>query len=188
MIMLLHPPAANQFKFKIKGTLELYMCPVNCSIDKMDDFSMGVCNQINDNQIGEKAVFKDGMSVSDLQTELATFQPYTKYKEWTIGFCFHSDWLWGYFSNYYNLSKHSDDEFFKDIPRDRMEGYNQSQIFYREDKLLHPNMRRNCDNQRTKLGQKCVASSPICHYQTPKDMTKLSQATRQTVRGKNMSG
>ena len=159
------------------------MRPVNCSVDKMDNFSMSVCSQVDDNQIGEKALFKDGMSVSDLQTQYATFQPYTKYKEWTTGFCFHSDWLWGYFANHYNLSQHSNDEFFKDVPQDRMDGYNQSQIFNREDQPYHPdhlNLRRNCDNQRTDFGQNCDASSPVCHYQTPNDISNLSKATHQT--------
>jgi hypothetical protein len=116
------------------------------------------------------------MSVSDLQIEYATFQPYTKYKEWTTGFCFHSDWLWGYFSNYYNLSKHSDDVFFKDVPQDRMEAYNQSQMFHLEDRPGHDHLhlRGNCDNERTEFGRNCDPSSPICHYQTPRDMSRLT--------------
>jgi hypothetical protein len=150
----------------------------------MDTFSKSVCSQVDDNQIGEKALFKDGMSVSDLQAEYATFQPYTKYKEWTTGFCFHSDWLWGYFSNYYNISQHSGDEFFKDVPQDRMEGYNQSQIFHRDDQPYHLNLRRNCDNQRTELGRNCDASSPICHYQTPRDMSRLTHLIQQSFSNK----
>ena len=158
------------------------MRPVNCSLDKIDNFTKTVCSRVDDNRIGEKALFKNGMSVSDLQIEYATFQPYTKYKEWTTGFCFHSDWLWGYFTNYYDLSQHSDDSLFRDVPQDRMEAYNQSHMFHREDRPYHnhPDLGGNCDNQRNEFGRNCDASSPICHYQTPRDMSRLTHLVQQS--------
>jgi hypothetical protein len=168
--------AANLFKFKSKGALELYMRPVNCSIDKMDNFSKNVCSQVDASQIGEKALFKDGMSVSDLQIEYASFQPYTKYKDWTTGFCLHSDWVWGYFSNFYHLAKHSDDTFFKNVPQDRMEGYNQSELY---------GLRGICNNRRTKRRRNCDVSSPICHYVTPNDMLNLTTETLQMFPSNN---
>jgi hypothetical protein len=161
------------------GALELYMRPVNCSLENIDNFSTNVCSRVNENQIGEKALFKDGMSVSDLQIEYARFQPFTKYQEWTTGFCLHSDWLWGYFSNYYNLGDHSDKEFFKDVPQDRMEAYNQSEFY---------GLRRICNNKRKKRKRNCDASSPICHYIRPKDMLDLAKETLQLLRSNNISG
>ena len=160
-----------------KGALELYMRPVNCSSDTMDDFSKNVCNRVDDNQIGEKALFKDGMSVSDLQIEYARFQPFTKYQEWTTGFCLHSDWLWGYFSNFYNLAEHSDNEFVKSVPEDRMEAYNQSELY---------GLRRNCNNRRTKRRRNCDASSSICHYVRPMDMLDLANETLQILHSNDL--
>jgi hypothetical protein len=141
------------------------MRPINCSLEKRDNFAKRVCSQVDDNQIGEKALFKDGMSVSDLQNEYASFQPFTKYPEWTIGFCLHSDWVWGFFTNFYSLAKHSDEERFKDVPHDRIEGYNQSEMY---------RLKRVCGNERAM----CEASSPICHYQKPDDMLRLANMTQ----------
>jgi hypothetical protein len=144
------------------------MLPINCSLDKMDTFSKEVCSQVNANQIGEKALFKDGMSVSDLQNAYTTFQPFTKYAEWTTGFCLHSDWVWGFFTNFYSLAKHSDEERFRDVPHDRIEGYNHSEMY---------GLQRVCRYERAM----CDGSSPICHYQKPDDMFRLANMTSRNI-------
>lgn len=152
-----------------------YMRPVYCSGDKVDDFSESACRRVADNQIGERHLFQDGMSISDLQKAYATWQPYAKYKEWTTGFCLHSDWMWGFFSNFYNISKHNDEDFYRDVPHARMDGYNQSELYAGKNEPHHKGLRRICNNER----ENCDASSHICHYQTPEDMARLTAEVQQ---------
>jgi hypothetical protein len=153
------------------GAIINYMRPVYCSGDKMDDFSESACRRIADNQIGERHLFQDGMSVSDLQNDYATWQPYVKYKEWTTGFCLHSDWLWGFFSNFYNISEHNDSDFYRDVPHARMDGYNNSELYAGKNEAHHKELRNKiCNNER----ENCDPSLPICHYQTPEDMARLN--------------
>ena len=42
---------------------------------------------------------KINTTMLDLIYNIVTYQPFSKYKEWkrTDGYCFHSDWVWGYF-------------------------------------------------------------------------------------------
>lgn len=150
------------------------MRPVYCSVEKKDDFSESACRQVENNQLGERHLFKDGMSVSDLQREYATWQPYTKYKEWTTGFCLHSDWMWGFFSNFYSISKHNDEPFYRDVPHARMDGYNQSELYAGTNEPHHAGLRRICNNEK----ENCDSLSHICHYQTPEDMTRLTSEVR----------
>jgi len=156
------------------------MRPVYCSVDKMDDFSKSACSRLEENQIGERDLFVDGMSVSDLQAAYATFQPFAKYKEWKTGFCLHSDWLWGFFANFYNIAKHNDEEIWKDVPHARMEGYNESEIYAGNNQPYHAGLRRICNNEN----EKCDVNSPICHYQTPDDMLRLTKETQHTFPNK----
>jgi hypothetical protein len=146
------------------------MRPVHCPAAPLDDFSASACRRLANNQIGEGPLFQNGMSISDLQQAYASAQPYTHYRNWTTGFCLHSDWLWGFFSNFYNISKHNDDAYYHDVPHARMEGYNQSELYAGRATKENEAMRRICDNAKTH----CDASSPICHYQTPADMERLT--------------
>jgi hypothetical protein len=69
------------------------MRPVFCSGTDIDEFSESACRRVKENQIGEAHLFKEGMSVSDLQKAYASWQPYVQYKTWSTGFCLHSDWM-----------------------------------------------------------------------------------------------
>ena len=108
-----------------------------------------VCHRIvKDNLLGEKDLYKIGMSISDLAYELSS----SKY------YCMHSDWLTMYLINYYYLSNlvmgpNND---------------NNTKLFNR----IHPYR----DNQECKYNtvSLCNASiSHICHYQTPDSMKTL---------------
>jgi hypothetical protein len=145
------------------------MRPIKCD-GEVDEFSRSACHRIVDNQIGEKELFSNGMSIIDLQVAYASSQPFVKYREWKTGFCLYSDWIWGFFTNFYNLSVHVEDDKWKDIPHARIEGYNQSEIYAGPHEPYHEGLRRICDNAK----DRCNAFSSICHYQTPENMTRLA--------------
>lgn len=157
-----------------RGAIQNYMRPVHCSGDAMDDFSESACRRIKQDQIGERHLFQDGMSISDLQVAYASWQPYVGYKNWTTGFCLHSDWMWGFFSNFYNISKHNDEKVWKDVPHARMDGYNLSEIYAGKNDAHHAGLKRICNNEK----ENCHASSHICHYQGPEDMQRLTLETK----------
>ncbi|KAL7576088.1 hypothetical protein ACA910_000869 [Epithemia clementina (nom. ined.)] len=98
--------------------------------NREDDFEKLACWRVQQNGIGEKRLFRNGMSVADLMQAYSLDSPYTKVAEWgDVGFCLHSDWVWGYFINYYHLSMHSHVPFFANVMHDRLRAYNGSQFY-----------------------------------------------------------
>uniref|UniRef100_A0A7S4JNC4 Uncharacterized protein n=1 Tax=Odontella aurita TaxID=265563 RepID=A0A7S4JNC4_9STRA len=88
-----------------RAALENFIRPVHCESKKsMDKFDKRVCRQLSEDLIGEKELFREGMSISSLLRAYVAHEKYTSYRDWTLGFCFHNDWLWGYFVDYYELS------------------------------------------------------------------------------------
>lgn len=71
-----------------RPSLETMMEPIQCPRHA------DVCARIQENQIGEKAVFRDGMALIDLIQAYASYQPYPDFLKgnWTTGYCLHSDW------------------------------------------------------------------------------------------------
>jgi hypothetical protein len=41
----------------------------------------------------------------------------------------HSDWVIGYFANYYNISRHVVEPYYADVPHARIEPYKNSEIY-----------------------------------------------------------
>jgi hypothetical protein len=144
------------------------MRPINCSGDENDEFSKGVCQRIAENQIGEQPLFIDGMTIGDLQQSYASFQPFVNHSQWRTGFCLHSDWIWGFFTNFYNLSRHTDDERWKNVPHARLDAYNLSEIYAGSNEPYHSGIRRNCNYEY----DNCDASSPIWLKNKIDDSTK----------------
>lgn len=125
--------------------------------------------------MGEKDLFQDGMSVSDLQTSYARWQPFMDHKNWHTGFCLHSDWVWGFFSNFYNISKHVDEIFYTNVPWSRMDGYNNSELYAGGQSQANQEKRKICNNDSV---ENCKNDSHICHYQTPANMHQLTKEAK----------
>lgn len=172
------------------GSLQKMIRPIRCDKNNADEAAISVvvndtdqnafreswlCDRIKKDFIGEAALFKNGMSVGDLMNAYATDQPYTKIDNWTRGYCLHSDWMWGFFNNFYNLSDHDKNPYFKDIPQGRMVGYNESEIYDGRNTAIHINRRRVCEL----WGERCFADSPICHYIPPDKMRNLTVEIKQ---------
>ena len=85
-----------------KETLRRLYYPIQCETEydhEPDDIIKAhianACNRIQENRIGEQALYEEGMSVMQL------FHRYAGIRT----FCFHSDWLTGYIANFYKLSE-----------------------------------------------------------------------------------
>jgi hypothetical protein len=157
-----------------QGALENLMRPIRCRENGGgDDFLLGCCQALKDDQIGESKVFREGMSLSDLMQAYASWQPFSKFREWSTGYCLHADWMFGYFTNFYPVSARDPNPYFKEVSHARLVGYNGSEIYGRKN-LAN---RKQCNN----ANEKCTRESHICHYQSPQMMQQLS------ISGKNDS-
>lgn len=82
-----------------RASVQQMLRPIYCNATtrQLDPHGAIVCDSIAYNMIGERALFEEGMSTAEL------FRDYTAQKT----FCLHSDWVTGYMTNYYSLSKMS---------------------------------------------------------------------------------
>ena len=137
-----------------RSTLYNLLRPIDCSFNntnhterpvesrrpfsKDSDFDALVCWRLEQNLIGEQAVYRQGMSLLDMMYEYAVAAPYLQAEQWGNKlFCLHSDWVWGYLINYYHMARHSSHGNPPKLPgiyktvgsvlHNRMEGYNHSQ-------------------------------------------------------------
>eukprot|EP00934_Nitzschia_sp_Nitz4_P002545 Nitzschia sp. Nitz4//scaffold10_size219509//79751//82157//NITZ4_001421-RA/size219509-processed-gene-0.235-mRNA-1//1//CDS//3329532899//2535//frame0 len=152
-----------------KGYLDKLSRPIHCP----DDAAM--CHAIRKtNHLDERSLFQDGMSVSQLMNTYATAQPFQLWSNWTTGFCLHSDWLWGYVSNFYNVSDHVGDPTYETVPQARMNAYLGSEI----DVGQPDKPRRICDFQRGN----CHSQAQACHYSTPDEMAYVTGIVKRRYR------
>jgi hypothetical protein len=103
---------------------------------------------------------------------------YTGIRHWkttSVGFCMHSDWVWGYFVNFYHIAVHANNPKFEDLLEDRLRGYNGSQMYSGTQNAKVKAEQKECLNQK----EQCQASSHICHYIMPDAMDKLHGAARE---------
>ena len=112
--------------------------------------SEGICSQLSRDVVGELQYFENGMSLLDLIYKYVNTEKYRDVNTWTTGFCMHSDWVMGYFVNFYNASIHTKDPYYKNVPHARIEAYRGSEIYARASGFYK--------NERN-----CRAGSEICH-------------------------
>ena len=90
------------------------------------------------------------MSLLDLIYSYVNTERYRDVDKWVSGFCMHSDWVMGYFINYYNASIHVAEEFYKDVPQARIEAYKNSEIYRKPTGFC-------------KFEKECPKGAEICH-------------------------
>lgn len=61
--------------------------PIHCNQDRNP-----VCNVIDDSQVGERDVFKDGMTAVDLMDAIVSTNMQEDFSHWIIGMCFEAEW------------------------------------------------------------------------------------------------
>ncbi len=99
-----------------KGSLTRLLTPISCVnvtalAPNEDDFIQNACYRLQQNLYGERQYFQEQMSLKDLMHAYVSTHRYADYASWTeeSSFCVHSDWVWGYFFNYYNIGNAQDD-------------------------------------------------------------------------------
>ncbi|KAK1742976.1 hypothetical protein QTG54_006573 [Skeletonema marinoi] len=124
-----------------------------------EDSSSAFCGRLKENNVGELKYFTNGMSLVDLMYRYSSTERYRDVNKWTrnAGFCMHSDWVLGYFVNYYNVSTHVAEPYYKNVPHARLESYKGSEIYRRPTGF--------CRNDPT-----CEKDTEICHRATPEWM------------------
>lgn len=140
-----------------KGTLERLSQPITCNGGgdrNMSVWEKSVCSDaLANNLIGEKELFRNGMSLSELIEAYVNTEKFVDHKKWTRGFCFHGHWFFSYFVQIYHLSS-----------SEMMDALLGSEISGGKYTGL-------CNNNY----EHCNSSSVVCHYQTPDDMERLSK-------------
>ncbi len=118
-----------------------------------------LCDRIAENIVGEKPLFKTGMNLVELMYHYVNAHKYRDVKDWKYnnstgggGFCMHSDWVIGYFVNYYNVSRHVMEPYYANVPHARIESYKNSEIY-----------RRGTGFCRNEGINNCEEGSEICH-------------------------
>ena len=85
-----------------RASIQQLIRPIYCkggTIRGTDVSTQGVCDSIRRNRLGERKLFREGMSIADLFHDYSALQM----------FCVHSDWLMGYITRYYLTSKAKED-------------------------------------------------------------------------------
>ena len=155
-----------------RGAIERLRLPIRCNEDS-SPFVKNACRQLQENLLGERSFFKDGMTVAELIYQYSILQPYTKYKEWKTGYCVHSDMGLAYFFNYYHIADPS--------PQQAVDGeaahYNRISAYngtseHKTKKLLG-NVYKSFGFCKHKSLKTCSADSHLCHYIPNKHMLDM---------------
>jgi hypothetical protein len=165
------PTHAINFSFPIggygfflsRGAIQQLVQPIYCNTTVKDNLTTLACNQIADNMAGEKRIFLNGMSISDLIDAHAINFPIAKYQQWTRpGYCFHGDWVLGYFINYFGIGTEFYRPDFHSNPKVRIEQH-----------LGHSyngDVSGNCLNEGWKA---CGSLSHACHRLGSSEMHRV---------------
>lgn len=163
------PPVKQRFFFAYGGfglilsrkVLQNLLQPIYCNGNEANR-NQTACQRLQENVLGERVVFSEGMSVLDLMEAYVNYQKFTDWKQWTIGYCLHSDWTLAYFITYYEVSLHATDTIYYDNYRHaRLQ-----KVDYAQEQKLHP----VCQKEET-----CCNQSGMCHYQDPADMRRWTE-------------
>lgn len=78
-----------------RAVIQRLLQPIDCSVllggntTHQDDFVRLACWRLEQDIMGEKQFFENGMSVIDLMYQFAAKQPYSDVRNWKAGYCFH---------------------------------------------------------------------------------------------------
>lgn len=165
--------------FMSKGSLQRWTQPINCLFpyknpaDDDDRFERNICNKYKfgnassiieqkypfNATIGEEIYFQNGYSLNDV------FFKYIREEELI---CLHSDWFFGYFANFFNISIHVNNHFSNStiapkITAEYFDKYNHEAIV--PENRLHAIMNSDIYRQPGDglCENKCHANATICH-------------------------
>ena len=154
-------------------------------------FEVLACWRLEQDGIGERALFRNGMNVAELMVAYATHTQFTQVDKWeaqdSVGFCMHSDWAWAYFANYYHIGQPFLDHHHKkkkkkknghrvrrsgrhfvppDDLHDRITGYNHSVFYIGHDMIYREEVHnlQQCNNGIDMTGQRGPNGDGFCDY------------------------
>jgi hypothetical protein len=143
-----------------------------------NEFVTAACSRLSDNLIGEKGVFKNGMSIAHLMDAYITKYPYLDINKWNgVGYCLHSDWVVGFFVNFYNIATSHHAHYDPNYPHNLMQGYMNSNMYTGRQTSEVKARYKECSHDSN---EKCTMSAHICHYITPDRMRTLYDQTTAT--------
>mmetsp|Transcript_8130 Transcript_8130/g.18296 ORF Transcript_8130/g.18296 Transcript_8130/m.18296 type:complete len:487 (-) Transcript_8130:2245-3705(-) len=152
--------------FFSKASLERLVQPLYCSpnhtVDLTSKYEKSACERLlkpEDSLIGENNYYKHGMSLMDVWKAMTVVEP----------FCMHADWIFGYFTNFYNISRHVvpgglnwfDNNLMKETPEARLHALFDSEIYKSPEGL--------CSNDNSK----CPKNATICHRLSSTDLRDI---------------
>ena len=114
-----------------RESLRKLFLPISCADNNNaeNNDNQAMCDRIAENNVGEEQYFTNNMNLVELMYRYSSTEKYRDVARWKSGFCMHSDWVIGYFINYYNVSKHVVNPFYTDVPHARLEAYKGSEIY-----------------------------------------------------------
>lgn len=167
-----------------RGALENLARPINCTTSNLHDvFLINACQRLRQNLFNEQLYYHDGITIANWMNAYVTSQRFVDYKQWTAtsNFCAHSDWIWGYFFNYYNIGQHTGDPTYHALSEHRIHSYQVSEFF--AGRKMDPKTRQAMEGQCRYQRDKCIAgSSHICHYVSSEAMYNLTRSLKE-IRG-----
>ena len=176
-------PVDGLGNFFTRATIERIIQPVHCHSNntgqRMDPFVKWACWRLDQNLIGEKQFFIEGMSIGDLMFAFASGLSFTGVDEWDgtdTGYCFHSEHALAYFLNYYHISV-PDWLLYETTPTDSIRKlFSFKKIADGMDDGTGTGLYRGseCGN----VFDKCTAQSRVCHHLTSEQMTIMYMQQR----------
>lgn len=146
--------------FLTKAAVQRLLQPFYCDGRNNDELSNMSCWRLNQNALGEKQFYKQGMNVADLMQAYSAGLPFTGVESWTdTGYCMHSDHALAYFLNFYHVPVPENTWPKTTEPTDKLRRQ------YSFVGLDQP----QCGNER----DSCNSDSLTCHYIKPKQMDEL---------------
>ena len=133
-------------------------------------YGEAVCSRLGENLIGEQSVFNGNgnlngvdtvtgrkMRLYDVLEQRATIEPFQDYKNWTIGYCYHSDTILSIVTELYGLNYEWS-----------MSAVMNSRTTFRGGNLVVTEMTGNCLHQQTEASGDHFCNTTMytsCHYQ-----------------------
>jgi hypothetical protein len=163
--------------FITRASIQRLLQPIYCKYltsdgrQRSDPFNRLTCWRLNENLMGEKQFFTEGMSVLDLMYKYSSEQPFSNASNWhkDAGYCFHSDHALAYFLNVYHIAVPDsalnnsfavNDELRKKYKYTGLHDYGNGMMV------------GECYNEK----EKCLANNTVCHYIQPNQMFDLFRA------------
>jgi hypothetical protein len=187
---LLTHPRNIHFSFPFGGfgtiltrkALENLIQPIYCRSSHSDSnllptaFNQMACWRLNQNLVGEKSFFQDGMSVLDLMYAYSSGLLFSQVDNWIngVGFCFHSDHALGYFMGFYHIAV--PDTKWSELESDLSNKHQQIDVLFNEslrEGYGYSNLKRDGIVGCQFRGKRCTDRAPFCHYVQPDQMDKL---------------